>query len=119
MPYEKGNLNCILYTSGTTGTPKGVKITRKSILNLSEFYVRNYDMTNDDVYALFASIGFDVAMKAIFPSICVGSPLAIIPSDIKLDMKSMNEYFARFNVTHTEISTQVAKLFISQLMRLH
>ncbi|WP_407374929.1 amino acid adenylation domain-containing protein [Methanobrevibacter sp.] len=115
LPVEYGDLNCILYTSGTTGTPKGVKITRKSILNLSEFYVRKYDLTKDDVYALFASIGFDVAMKAIFPSICAGAPLVIIPSEIKLDMNAMNDYFIRFNVTHTEISTQVAKLFISQI----
>ena len=115
LPTEYGKLACILYTSGTTGIPKGVKITRKSVLNLSESYIRKYNLSKDDVYALFASIGFDVAMKAIFPSICAGAPLAIIPNDIKLDMNAMNNYFIKHNVTHTEISTQVAKLFISQV----
>ena len=115
LPVEYGDLACILYTSGTTGIPKGVKITRKSVLNLSEFYIRKYGLSEDDVYALFASIGFDVAMKAIFPTICSGACLTIIPDAIKLDMASMNDYFIEHGVTHTEISTQVAKLFISQV----
>lgn len=115
LPIEYGELACILYTSGTTGLPKGVKITRKAILDLSEFYNRVYNLSNDDVYALFASIGFDVAMKAIFPSLCAGATLTIVPNDVKLNMKAMNEYFIKQGVTHTEISTQVAKLFISQV----
>ena len=115
LPVVYGDLACILYTSGTTGVPKGVKITRKAILNLAEFYIRKYNLTKDDVYGLFASIGFDVAIKAIFPSICAGSCLAVVPSEIKLDMIAMNNYFIKHEVTHTEISTQVAKLFIDQV----
>ena len=115
MPVSYGDLACILYTSGTTGIPKGVKITRKSVLNLSEFYCRKYDLTDEDVYGLFASIGFDVAMKAIFPSIYSGACLNVIPNELKLDMQRMNDYFIRHGITHTEITTQVAKLFIDQV----
>ena len=115
LPVVYSDLACILYTSGTTGVPKGVKITRKSILNLSEFYIREYGLNQADVYALFASIGFDVAMKALFPSIYAGACLTVIPNEIKLDMNAMNKYFIKYGVTHCEISTQVAKLFINQV----
>ncbi len=110
-----GDLACVLYTSGTTGIPKGVKLTRKSLLNLSEFYIRTYGLSKDDVYGLFASIGFDVAIKGIFPSICSGAELCVVPNEIKLDMKDLNDYLLSHNVGHIEITTQVAKLFVSQV----
>ena len=114
LPSIHSNLACILYTSGTTGIPKGVKITRKSIINLAAFYVRNYGLTKDDIYGLYASIGFDVAIKAIFSSILAGSSLNIMPDEIKLDINALNDYLIKYGITHTEITTQVAKLFIRQ-----
>ena len=110
-----GNLGSILYTSGTTGVPKGVKITRKSIINISSYHSDYYGLKNSDVYSLFASIGFDVAIKCMFTPICCGASLDIIPEDVKLDMNKLNEHLTSHKVTYADIPTQVAKLFIDQV----
>ena len=115
LPAVYGDLACILYTSGTTGIPKGVKVTRKSALNISYYYNDAYGLTNDDVYGMFATIGFDAGSWAILSTICVGACLDVIPEDLRLDMKAMNDYFIKHNVTHTFITTPVGKMFVDSV----
>ncbi|WP_296888834.1 non-ribosomal peptide synthetase [uncultured Methanobrevibacter sp.] len=116
LPAVCGDLACILYTSGTTGVPKGVKISTKSVLNLCDYYVNTYGLCENDVYALFSSIGFDAGSQAILQSIYAGSCLSIIPEDIRFNIKELNKYFVSQGVTHTMITTQVGKLFIDNVV---
>ena len=115
LPVVYGNLAGILYTSGTTGIPKGVKITRKSVLNLAAHYTDTQNLTNEDIYALYTSIGFDAGYKSIFKVLYSGAQLVIIPEDIKYDMDKLNEYLIGNNVGHIFITTQVSKLFMQNV----
>ena len=115
LPVPASTLACILYTSGTTGIPKGVKITRKSLVNFIEFYVKKSGIDYQDIFAMYASIGFDVgAIKSILVPAYCGACLDIVPKDVRLDMHKLNNHFNNQNVTHTHLPTQIAKLFINE-----
>ena len=115
LPVSYGQVASILYTSGTTGIPKGVMVTRKSILNVAAYYADTYGLDNSDVYALYPSIGFDAGSQSVFKAIYAGACLSIVPEEIKYDMTKLNEYFINQNVTHTIITTPVGKLFMQNV----
>ena len=79
-----------------------------------EYYVYSTDFTSDDVQGIFASIGFDASLEE-FASVFTGGSVTYVPNDIKLDINKLNDYFIKYGVTHTLITTQVGKLFVNQI----
>ena len=110
-----GDLACILYTSGSTGVPKGVKITRFSLISLCENYIYKYGLDACDVYGLFVGIGFDMSSFVICVVLCAGACLAVVPEDIRYDMLELNKYFINHNVSHAYMTSQICKLFVESV----
>ncbi|HZH58814.1 MAG TPA: class I adenylate-forming enzyme family protein [Metabacillus sp.] len=50
----KNDVNCILYTSGTTGVPKGVMITHRSVVQSANTIKRQLFCTDKDVFVIAA-----------------------------------------------------------------
>lgn len=73
----------LIYTSGTSGKPKGVMIEHRGILNLTLTQIEAFRLTKGSRTFQFSSFGFDASCSELFTSLLSGGTL-IIPkqSDI-------------------------------------
>lgn len=68
----------VLYTSGTTGQPKGVCVTHGNLLHFSEWITKQFQISKEDKLLQFVNFGFDLSIMEIFPALTNGSCLYII-----------------------------------------
>ena len=109
------NLFTLLYTSGSTGIPKGVKLLHSNLVCFINWYRRYYSLEPESVVGAYASYGFDANMMDMYPAITTGAAICIIPEDIRLDMERLNEYLEKNGVTHQFMTTQVGRQFASDV----
>ena len=74
-----GNLAYVLYTSGSTGVPKGVQVTHGNVTRLLERTRPWFHFGAEDVWTQFHSFAFDFSVWEIFGALCTGGRLVMVP----------------------------------------
>lgn len=70
----------ILYTSGTSGRPKGVVVENHSVVNYAEAFENEFHVAPGDVMLQYSVCSFDIFVEEVFTTLLNGATLAI-PSE--------------------------------------
>lgn len=82
MKEIKGNtLAYVLYTSGTTGHPKGVMIEHRNLVNYIDNLSSYALVTHEDIVDFSTSIGFDLTLTNTLCSLCLGAQVSVYEGD--------------------------------------
>lgn len=102
---DQDSLAYIMYTSGSTGLPKGVQIEHGSLLTYCLADIEVYKLRRDDRTLQFSTLNFDIAIEEIFPPLLIGSCVVIRPRERSTQMNELSEIIERYQVTAVHIAT--------------
>jgi amino acid adenylation domain-containing protein len=98
ISYSTNDILYVLYTSGSTGLPKGVPLRQIGILNMLLWYIKEYKMGDSDINYIFSSFGYDLTQKNILSSLIVGGTIFLDTRNFYSPKEIINE-LEKFSAT--------------------
>ena len=105
------DLFILLYTSGTTGTPKGCMLVHSNIYAYCSHHSELMGLDYSSHISAYASFGFDAFVSDLYSSVISGGTLYVIPERIRLNLPALHEFFEENGISCCFMTTQVATQF--------
>ena len=109
----------IILTSGTSGLPKGVQISRLSLDNYIFAALEKFKIQKEDRLLQFSSLGFDTSLEEIFCSLCGGATLLLRNEDIHLSIQKFLEVCEIQKITILDLPTAYWNILVKYLKNNH
>lgn len=107
----------VVYTSGSTGIPKGVLVPHGALANHCHAVAQRYDLGSDDRVLQLAPVGFDVALEELLPTWLVGAAVYFPVQEGALSFADLERCVERDGITVLNLPASYWHEWVDHLQR--
>jgi non-ribosomal peptide synthetase component F len=102
----------VLYTSGSTGQPKGVQVRHRGVVNFLLSMVQQPGLTVQDVLLSVTTLSFDIAVLELFVPLLVGARVILVSRALAADGLQLGQALARYAATLMQATPATWRLLL-------
>ncbi|GAL86511.1 nonribosomal peptide synthetase [Sporocytophaga myxococcoides] len=107
------NAAYVMYTSGSTGSPKGIVIQHNSVVNNIMLIKDRYELTPDDIVPSMPSLAFDASVSKLFPILTIGGTVVLPTEDEIKDVEKTLELINKYNMPYFSTPPSILRVINS------
>lgn len=102
----------VMFTSGSTGNPKGVHMQQRALVNLVDWQSNSLGMDSTTRFLQYAPLGFDVSFQETFPTLATGGTVVSRQPAERGDFPAVVERIAATRPTHVYLPVAALASFV-------
>ncbi|MCY9760859.1 amino acid adenylation domain-containing protein [Paenibacillus alvei] len=117
LSLDSRNLAYVMFTSGSTGLPKGIEIEHRGLVNLLEWTQRTYPLTDRDSTLLITTYTFDSSIPEIFWPLAYGARIVVAGKEERKNPGQIGQLAARHGVSVLQMVPIMLEAFVDARKR--